>query len=315
MASIEKLPSCDSVYSPNPVRRIEVCSGRHFACKIIPYASALILLSALLCSHAFAQQDVATIIQKSVEANRRDWNAAPEYDYQERDRDGQGSKTYDVTTVLGSPYERLIAINGKGLNAAQKAEQQKKYEQMLSQRKAESPDQRSRRIAKFQADRRRDHEMLEQLTKAFDFRLESEQKIGARDVYVLKATPRHGYQPPNRDTEVLPGMEGRLWIDKTSYQWVKVEAHVTRPVSIEGFLAQVEPGTRFELEKMPVDDDIWLATHYSMSASAKVLYVVPHHSRDDETYFNYHKSQSPSDASSLHSSRKDQYADSRRANP
>ena len=295
--------------------RSEICIGIRFVRKIASKAPALILPCTLLCGGVVAQTDVATIIQKSVEANRRDWNAAPEYDYQERDRDGQGTKTHDVTTVLGSPYERLIAINGKALNAAQKAEQQKKYEQMISQRKAESPDQRSKRIAKFQADRRRDHDMLEQMAKAFDFRLEGEQKIGDRNVYLLKATPHHGYQPPNRDTEVLPGMEGRLWIDKTSYQWVKVEAHVTRPVSIEGFLAQVEPGTRFELEKSPVDNDIWLATHYSMVASAKVFYLVPHHSREDETYYNYHKSQGPSDASSLHPSRKDQYAYSRPANP
>jgi len=315
MASIAKRRACINVCSRNPVRGIETRIGFRFVRKIAPRASALILLGTVICGHAIAQTDVATIVQKSVEANRRDWNAAPQYDYEERDRDGQGTKTYEVTTVLGSPYERLTAINGKELNQARKAEQQKKYEQMLSQRQAESPDQRSKRIAKYQADRRRDHEMLEELTKAFDFRLEGEQKIGDRNVYLLKATPRHGYQPPNRDTEVLAGMEGLLWIDKTSYQWVKVEAHVTRPVSIEGFLAQVEPGTRFELEKAPVDNDIWLATHYSMAASAKVFYLVPHHSREDETYFNYHKSQSPSDASSLHSSRKDQYAYSRPANP
>ena len=67
---------------------------------------------------------------------------------------------------------------------------------------------------------------MEQLTKAFNFTLEGEQKLGPYDVYVLKATRRPGYVPPNRETRVLTGMEGRLWVDKKSYQWVKVEAHV-----------------------------------------------------------------------------------------
>lgn len=53
---------------------------------------------------------------------------------------------------------------------------------------------------------------------------------------------------------MLRGMEGELWIDEATFQWVKVQARVIRPVSIEGFLARVEPGTRFELEKMPVAD-------------------------------------------------------------
>jgi hypothetical protein len=43
-------------------------------------------------------------------------------------------------------------------------------------------------------------------------------------------------------------MEGTLWIDKKTFQWVKVEATVIRPVSIAGFLAQVQTGRRFELE-------------------------------------------------------------------
>lgn len=41
-----------------------------------------------------------------------------------------------------------------------------------------------------------------------------------------------------------------------------VEATVIHPVSIEGFLAQVEPGTQFKLEKMPVADGIWLPKHF-----------------------------------------------------
>jgi len=266
-----------------------------------------------------AERNVATIIQKSVEANDRDWNADPRFDYFERDRGPDGTKTYDVTNVLGTPYERLIEINGRPLSGQQKEEQQKKFDTMLSQRRAESPEQRAQRIAKFEADRKRDHEMLEQLTKAFDFQLQGEQRIGRRQVYTLKATPRRGYHPPNRDTEVLPGMEGRLWIDEATYQWVKVEAHVIHPVSIEGFLAQVEPGTRFELEKAPVQGDIWLTTHYAMKASAKVFFLVPHHSEDDETYFNYHpspasssnqSSESPQSTSNEASS----YADSRSPN-
>ncbi|MGC2450625.1 MAG: hypothetical protein WA477_23450 [Candidatus Sulfotelmatobacter sp.] len=252
-----------------------------------------------LAQNPAAQNDVVSIIQKSVEANDRDWKADPAFDYFERDRSPDGTKTYDVTNILGSPYERLIEINGKPLTARQRDEEQKKFDAMVSQRRAETPEQRKQRIAKYEADRSRDHEMLAQLTKAFDFKLQGEQKIAHRKVYVLKATPRRGYQPPNRDTEVLPGMEGRLWIDAVTCQWVKVEAHVIRPVSIEGFLAQVEPGTRFELEKAPVQDDIWLPIHYAMRASAKVFFLFPHHSQDDETYFNYHPSPAtPSNQSS-----------------
>jgi hypothetical protein len=93
---------------------------------------------------------------------------------------------------------------------------------------------------------------MQQLTEAFDFTLAGEERMGNHRVYVLDATPRAGYKPPNTETEVLTGMRGKLWIDKKTYQWVKVEAEVIHPVSIAGFLAKVEPGNRFELEKIPV---------------------------------------------------------------
>ena len=241
-------------------------------------------------------QDVAEIIQRSVEANNRDWNANPEFDNSETDRVGQGSRTYDVTYLFGSPYQRLIAVNGQELTADQKAAEEKKFEQALAQRKAESAEQRSRRIAKYQADRRSEHVMLEQLVAAFNFTLQGEEQLGPYSVYVFKATPHPGYRPPNRDSRVLLGMEGTLWIDKASFQWVKVEAHVIRPVEIEGFVAKVEPGTRFELEQVPVEGDIWLPKHYMMTAAAKVLYLISHHSQEDDTYFNYHRRVSPEDS-------------------
>jgi hypothetical protein len=252
----------------------------------------LILLASLGRWPASAQ-DVSEIIQKSVEANNRDWNADPQFDNFETDRIGQGSRTYDVTFLFGSPYQRLVAVNGNELTGDQKTAEQKKFDQVLSQRKAESAEQSSRRIAKYEADRRRDHVMLEQLATAFNFTLQGEQQLGPYSVYVLKATPRPGYRPPNRDSRVLPGMEGTLWIDKASFQWVKVEAHVIRPVEIEGFLAKVVPGTRFELETMPVEGDIWLPKHYMMNANAKLFGIISHHSQEDDTYFNYHRHASP----------------------
>ena len=249
-------------------------------------SALLVLLPA-----AYGQVDVNTIIQRSVEANASDWNAALEYDCYERDQqpDG-GSKTFDVLMILGSPYRKLVAINGQPISAGQQQQEQQKMEAAIAKRRGESEQERADRISKFEKDRRRDQQLMDQLTKGFEFTLLGQQKLDGFDVYVLKATPKPGYQPPTMDTQVLRGMHGKLWIDKKTFQWVKVEAEVTRPVSIEGFVAQVEPGTRFELEKTPVEDGkVWLAKHYSMRAKAKVLYLFDHKSEDDETYFGYRK--------------------------
>jgi hypothetical protein len=234
--------------------------------------------------------DVKAIISRSVQANHRDFAAAPHYNNKEEDNLGYISKTYQVTMIDGSPYRRLLAIGGKPLPPDQAKRELQKEAEVRRARKAETPAARRARIAKFERDRLRDSAMMSQLTKAFNFSFEGEDTIRSHKVFVLKASPRADYEPPNRDCEVLTGMEGKLWIDKESFQWVQVEAEVIRPVSISGFLATVEPGTRFELQKEPLGDGtVWLASHFQMRASAKVLYLFNKNSHEEEKFWDYQK--------------------------
>ena len=242
---------------------------------------------------AAGQETAASIIQHSAEANARDWAAVPQFDNSERDRTKDADKTFAVTILYGSPYNRVIAMNGRALSGAEQKKEQEKFDKAAADRQHESADQRSQRIAKYEADRKRDHTLIEQLTAAFDFRLIGRRNLNGYRVYVLKATPKPGYKPVDRDSEVLTGMEGTMWIDQKTFQWVKVEAHVIHPVRIEGFLAVVEPGTRFEVEKRPVSGDIWFATHYSMRANSKVLMLFPHRGQEDDSYFDYHQAAQP----------------------
>jgi hypothetical protein len=236
-----------------------------------------------------AQEDVATIIQRSTEANDRDWAADPEFDNSERNRDKNGDKTYAITMLYGSPYQRLIAVNGREISPEEQKAEGEKFKKAVADRQHESRAARSQRIANYQADLKRDHTLTEQMTRAFDFHLMGKQTLDGYDVYMLKATPRRGYKPPNRDSQVLTGMEGTLWIDQETFQWVKVEAHVVHPVRIEGFLAEVEPGTNFEVEKRPVSSDIWLVSHFSMRSNARIMLLFPHRGQEDDSYFGYHR--------------------------
>jgi hypothetical protein len=66
------------------------------------------------------------------------------------------------------------------------------------------------------------------------------------------------------ETKVLTGLKGKLWIDESSFRWVKVQAEAVKPVSIVGFLARVEPGTQFELRERPINAENWLAHLFRM---------------------------------------------------
>jgi hypothetical protein len=238
--------------------------------------------------NAHPQDEVSQIIERSVDNLKRDWAAESGFDCSERDKSKNSTKTFQDIMLYGSQYQKLTALNDKPLDARQQAEQEQKFQTAVSRRQAESNSQRRERIARYEAQRKHATELILELSKAFSFTLAGTDKLGDHDVYVLKAEPRNGYKPPSMDTRALTGMHGKLWIERTSLQWVKVEVEVFRPVSISSFIARVEPGTRFELEQEPVSPGIWLPSHFAVRSHSKVMFLFNRQTDEDETYFDYH---------------------------
>lgn len=238
--------------------------------------------------------DINAIVQRSARVTEADRENSSEYEFSETDWETDNShKTFAVHMLYGSPYRQLIAIDGKPLPQDQRQEEERKLREETSRRAHETPDQRAQRIDEYTKEKTRDRHFIEEFVSAFHFELKGEKKLDQRDVYVVEAVPRPDFHPTDRDSKVLTGMRGTLYIDKQTDQWVRAEAEVTHPVSMLGFIATVEPGTRFVLEKMPMKDDVWLPRHFSMSAKADIFSLIPHHKHEDVTYFNYHKARPP----------------------
>ncbi|MBV9085123.1 MAG: hypothetical protein JOZ62_20805, partial [Acidobacteriaceae bacterium] len=201
------------------------------------------------------------IVQRSVVTNAADWKAQPDYAHRERDItqkiDSEGRtkveqvRTYEVSMIEGSPYERLIEIDGKALGPSQERDEREKLDREIHRRANESAGERQRRLSEYERDRSDERLLMQEMVKAFRFRLIGEQQINGVECYVLDATPDPKYQPPIAKARVLTGMRGRLYIDTAHYHWVRVEAEVTQPVEFGLFVAKVKPGTRFGLDQMP----------------------------------------------------------------
>lgn len=241
---------------------------------------------------ALPSPNIQQLVQRSEQAIAADWSHAPEYSYIERDveskRDSRPTvKTYQVLMLDGSPYSRLIAVDDKALPAAQQAEEVRKLQYEIQERQEESERARQKRIDKYLKERLQDSALLKGMLGAFDFRLVGQQTVDGHECWVLDATPKHGYEATSRETKVLKGMRGRMWVDEDSGQWVKVQAEVVRPVSLYGFFAKVRPGTRFVLEQEPVAPHLWLPKHFNTRVSASALGFFNEDSVDDETYSKY----------------------------
>jgi hypothetical protein len=257
------------------------------ASTLIATALAAVVLAA---AQTETSNDPPDVIRRSVEMNEVDWRAEPVYDHCERDDDGDTARTYDVTMIDGTPYKRLIAVKDQPLPASRALEEQRKFEQVAADRRNESPARRRKRLAAYQETHARIRRVFEELARAFTFSAAGRRDVDGRDAYVINAKPRPDYEAPSRDTMALTGMNATFWIDPNTYQWIKVTGVVTRVVSIVGFhLVRVQPGTTIEIEKAPVDTDIWLTSHLQVRSSSRILLFVPHHTFYDERDFDYRR--------------------------
>jgi hypothetical protein len=230
--------------------------------------------------------DAAAIVSRSVAANQKDWNAAPEFNCLDRDRTGGRTTTERVVMLLGSPFVQRIP-NSLRVPAALRANLQRGLARELARRRAETPEQRAERIKDYEAARERDRVLLAQIADAFTFSLRGRRVENGRSVYEIGAVPRQGYSPPSIQAEALTGMRGTLWIDAATFNWVRITATVVQPVSIYGFFARIEPGTSFELEKAPVAGDIWLPSHFAQHARTRILLLFRHNTDEDVRYWDY----------------------------
>lgn len=237
--------------------------------------------------------DAAEIVARSVAVLQRDWRAAPDYSFVEHDveiKSGKRTARRSAAIMIeGSPYWMLLGEDDRPLAADRLRREQKNLDKELQSRRRESEAARRQRIAGYEKERAQDHALLAEMAQALDFKLVGEETLRGHAVYVLDAAPKPGYQPKSLQTRVLTGMRGRLWVERRSYQWAKVEAEVSRPVAFGFFIAKVEPGTRFTLEQAPVNASIWLPSRFAMSVNASVLWW-RRTSSEDENFASYQPS-------------------------
>jgi hypothetical protein len=267
---------------------------------MIPRLGLLLSAAGLL----LAAEDAHEIVRRSTEENRRKERQAENYTYIERQEqrklDSQGRvehrdvKTFDVTPTEGSPYRRLVGRDDKPLPPSEERKERQKLEKSIAQRRAETPEQREKRLADWRRAREHDREFLREVPDAFDFRLAGEETVNGRRVYVIDATPRRDYRPRSTAGKFLPKMKGRIWIDAESYDWVKANAETLDTVSLGGIALRFSPGTRLSFEQVRVNDEIWLPRHIGVTVQARLLLFKKYSGEVDFTYRDYKKFQSDS---------------------
>ena len=219
--------------------------------------------------------DARQILGQSVAATERSWQARDLYTYTERDEDrrldslGQvKSENVDVTRMLlvnGARFEQLMEHNGQLPSATEL----RKSDEDLDKLKHETPSEQTARLRKDQENR----SFLRDVIDAFDFHLIGEEVVDGRPAYVLQASPHPGYHAHGKYGKMFNKVEGKLWVDKQDFGWIKVDGEVTESFSMGLFVARVQSGSHIILEQTCVGDAAWVPKRLEVRASARILFL------------------------------------------
>ncbi len=198
---------------------------------------------------------------KNVAWNELQASEHPHYYYQyvQRSISSNGSRT---TLQISTPHgevDRLIEVNHRPPSQ----QQLQKNQQLLAQLPRNRALQQSRFRDQQSNSRRRDN-VIKDMPDAFIYTYIGRDRKG---LIKLKFRPAPNFQPTSRQSLVLKGMAGEVWVDPKTQRIAKIDGKLIQDVTIGwGFLARLDTGGTFLLEQSQGSDGTWhqklLSVHF-----------------------------------------------------
>jgi hypothetical protein len=192
--------------------------------------------------------------------------------------------------IDGTSYRKLIERDGKPLSGDEARKEQERMDKEIARRKNESPSERQKRVDRERKEREEEIRFREEVMRAFTFRIEGEEKVNTFTAWRIAGEPRRDFQAKSRDGKMLSKIRGRIWVDKTTGDWLKFDVETLDKITFGGFLASVAPGATITAQQMRVNDELWHPERVRVRINARALWKKIH--ADAETSFrNFRKFQ------------------------
>jgi hypothetical protein len=261
-----------------------------------PAGSSLLVLVTMVAASA---QDPSDLVRRSIAQNQLDWVRMKDYTWQaqsvEKHLDSRGKvqstkrETWETLMLDGQPHRRTLERDGKPLSPEEQRSEQKKLDRETQKLTAETPAERQRHMEDAEKRRRREFAFLSEIPELLDLRLEPDSTVDGRSVWVVSGAPRHGAKAKSGDAKMLLKVRGRLWIDKATYQWARVEAETTDTISWGLFLARLNPGAKMIFEQTELNPELWFPKRLRLTGSGRVGLVKRLAQEDEIEWSNYRK--------------------------
>jgi len=186
--------------------------------------------------------------------------------------DAKGDQLRDVIESKDGSVARLIMKEGRPLTEDEdKAERQRLTDMMTS------PSTYAKHVKNDGEGKKLADQLMRLMPDAMIYSYTPGQPQSGKNAaleIVIDYKPNPKFSPPITAAEALTGLEGRVWIDAKSYQLVRMEGEIFRPVNFGwGMLAHIYPGGHLLLEQTNAGGNRWIFTRFIEDVNVRALMV------------------------------------------
>ena len=264
------------------------------------YGGFLLLSVFAVASHLGAQPAAIDIVRRSLDRDWTDFEKSKNYTYREKTevrRYGKNSKltnseseTHEVLILAGRPYQKLIERDGNALSEKEAAKEQRAQDKELAKRQGRSPSERAH-DEKERAEKRR---YLNEIPDAFTFQMVATENVSGQPAWVIDAQPRPGWRAKYSRAKMFSRVSARIWIEQTTYRWVKVDAKVLDTLSFGLGVLRIAPGGTIHVEQAHINNEVWLPSAVLVRADARLALLKKLRAEIDVQFSDYQKFQTES---------------------
>jgi hypothetical protein len=231
-------------------------------------------------------RDLDVLASAIRETLRREYAAPLRFTYVENRREVDISRfgavsvgplrTFEVyPTDTDDEYKRLIAVDGKPLDAAELARRDAEHERNVRKRaereRTESPQRRAARLKKEAEETREREDILDDAAAVFELEFACREVLDGHPVIVLSLKPREEARTKTREGAWMKKFAGRMWVAENGHHIARLRLQAFDDVSIGwGVVARVETGSGFDYVRTKVADT-WLPSKLTIEGSGRTL--------------------------------------------
>jgi hypothetical protein len=245
-------------------------------------ATLLLIVTGSVAATREQVPDLPALVADVRAVIRREYAHPPRYTYLEHSRDVDISTLGKVSVgplrtfeVYPDPFfetwKRLIAVDGKPLDAAELQRRDAEHARDVNKAKAETPRQRAARQKRDEEEARERDAILDDAAAVFEPGYVCHETVDGQPTIVVSLTPRQNARVTTREGGWMKQFAGRVWISEPDHAIVRLRLHSVDQVSIGwGVVARVEPGSGFDYVRKRVDA-AWLPSELTIEGKGRTL--------------------------------------------